>query len=127
MSDADRMFISANYDPTANEGGDNSAAELIRFEFLEVLVRIVRIKYIETGICDRFVDGLKILVEDKISNYPYPRLTEWRANELWTNEVNDVFAQNSEELGYVWRKLLQEKQKKLYYDDVLNLFVRGDI
>ena len=92
MSDADRMFISANYDPTANEGGDNSAAELLRYEFLEVLVRVARVKYIETGICNRYVDAVKILVEEKIMNYPYPRLTEWRENELWSNEVNDVFA-----------------------------------
>ena len=67
MSDADRLFISANFDPTANEGGDNSASELIRFEFLEVLVRIVRVKFIETGIDDTFEAGLQRLFDKHIT------------------------------------------------------------
>jgi len=57
MSDADRLFIAANYDPTGNEGGDNAATELIRYEFIEVLVRIIRVKYIDTGMHETYVDG----------------------------------------------------------------------
>ena len=42
----DIYFASTNFEETEQEGNDDRA--LIRFEFLEILVRIVRGKYIET-------------------------------------------------------------------------------
>lgn len=53
ISTADRLFISANYCEAPVAG--NSSKDLLRFEFLEVLVRIAKAKYIDTNITGSFV------------------------------------------------------------------------
>jgi len=70
-TEADRIFIAANYDPHANELEHNAgSAELIRYEFMEALVRIVKLKYIDPGIYTKYYDALKYLLEEKASQVP---------------------------------------------------------
>ena len=48
LSAVDRLCIAANYDDSDEYHGDYNATQaLIRFELLEVLVRIVKAKYLE--------------------------------------------------------------------------------
>ena len=54
-------------------------------------------------------------------------LTDWRENVFWSIEVNAVLSQNLQSIGTVFKKLLQPKEKKINYHDVLQLFVRGGI
>ena len=56
----DIYFASTNFEETDQEGNDDRA--LIRFEFLEILVRIVRGKYIETKKLKTLAEGLEKLL-----------------------------------------------------------------
>jgi len=68
ISTADRLFISANYND-APDAGANSAKELLRYEFLEVLVRIAKVKYLDSGIYDSYQPALEHLITEEISTY----------------------------------------------------------
>lgn len=66
LSTADRLFIAANFDAN-DDSGDNSANELIRYELLEILVRVAKAKYIDTGICSNAGEALELLLDKIIS------------------------------------------------------------
>jgi hypothetical protein len=68
ISTADRLFISANYNDAADAGA-NSAKELLRYEFLEVLVRIAKVKYLDAGIYDSYRPALEHLITEELSTY----------------------------------------------------------
>ena len=57
-----RQFIAANIDIN-EEAGDNVASELIRYEFAEILVRIVKVKWIDCNKLKSYYEGLGKLFE----------------------------------------------------------------
>lgn len=51
--------MAANYDKAEGEEvGDNSTNELIRYEFIEILCRVTKAKYIETERANNYQEGL---------------------------------------------------------------------
>ena len=67
ISTADRLFISANYTDAPVEG--NTAKDLIRYEFIEVLVRIAKVKYIDTCICSSYPEALETFFNSITPNF----------------------------------------------------------
>ena len=50
LAACDRLFIAANFDvSTKDDIGENSTSELIRYEFMEVICRIAKLKFIDSG------------------------------------------------------------------------------
>ena len=98
LSSADRLFIAANYMDSKVDQGNNSVNDLIRFEFLEIIVRIVKAKYVETGTFSTLYEGLVHLFNEVLSQYNLVHWQKWRDEELWTLEVNDLFEFNLDHL-----------------------------
>lgn len=48
------------------------AINLYRFEFWEILVRIARIRYVESGRAEGYVEGLDRLLKEDLSLYHCP-------------------------------------------------------
>ena len=63
-STIDVYFTATNFEEEDQDGNDDRA--LIRFEFLEILVRIVRGKYIETQKETSLAEGLERLIREHI-------------------------------------------------------------
>lgn len=62
---------------------------LIRYNFLEILVRISKQKFIDSKICSNYRDALARLFEE----YMWPFYSHydshiWRKNELWTEQCD---------------------------------------
>jgi hypothetical protein len=73
---------------------------MLRFEFIELLVRIAKAKYIDTNIHERYYSALDEFFEVDLKRYAinlHPTST-FRQNELYNIEVNDLFHANLEGL-----------------------------
>ena len=64
------------------------AKNMMRFEFLEGLVRIANCKYKETGVATTVTESFQLLIDECISeNYEFDPWQEFRAEDLWTLRV----------------------------------------
>jgi hypothetical protein len=99
----DTYFIATNFEEEDQDNNDDLA--LNRFEFLEILVRIARGKYVETGKEKHVSYGLMKLMQTHIlpmhsTSIP---IQSWRDKELWTNEVSDMLETNMRQIKKVYQ------------------------
>ena len=84
----DIAFAAVNFEEEEQDGNDDRA--LIRFEFSEILVRIVKTKYLDTKKCDSYSEGLEKVIKDHI--FPmcdmYYSWSAFRKEHLWDFDVN---------------------------------------
>ena len=95
------MFIAAKVaaPPTISQNA------LVRFEFLEVLVRIANAKYKETGRAETFNDALIMVLDSIWANYPMAQWQEFRERYLWCNTIDNVYKANASALQDIHNKL----------------------
>jgi hypothetical protein len=70
LSTIDRIFIATNVNQNVN--GAQGDRDLVRYEFLEIIVRIANTKYKDTGICSTSTEALNKLLQENI----FPNLEE---------------------------------------------------
>ena len=93
-SNCDLLFVSCN---TTNKGGIKQKTGLLRCEFLEYIVRLANFKFIQTGTTATFLQAVKKVFDEFIKpNIVLLPWQEFRDEELWTIEVNDVLDANLE-------------------------------
>ena len=84
----DIAFAAVNFEEEEQDGNDDRA--LIRFEFSEILVRMVKPKYLDTKKCSSYSEGLQKIIKNHIlpmHDKIYP-VHSFRKDELWEFEVN---------------------------------------
>lgn len=74
QSALDRAFIAANFE--MEEQDDNPDKALIRFEFIEVLLRVAKEKYQKTGECETLADAFNLLLDRNVE--PVSGHAEWQ-------------------------------------------------
>jgi len=95
FSDADRVFIASDFDKKGSE--NNQKKSLIRYEFIEGLIRMAKAKYQENSLVETLPEAFELLLSDMSQKYMPPQAwQEFRDFYLWTREVNDVFEVNLE-------------------------------
>ena len=54
--------------------------DMLRYEFIELLVRIAKVKYIDTGLHERYYNALDELFEVELVNYTrvMNQILDWR-------------------------------------------------
>ena len=72
----DRMFIAANVSDKAEEK-QNPVNALIRYEFIEYLVRMAKFKYKEQGLAHTTAASFEKLINDIILPYHKEHCKEW--------------------------------------------------
>ena len=94
VSCVDRVFINTNFEMDDLEENDDTG--LCRFEYVEIIARMAKRKYLESSICSTIGEAVeKILTEHIIPNTIAPMDgKEFRENQLWTLEVDDLFKDN---------------------------------
>ena len=71
---------------------------LVRFEFYEILLRIVGARFKDPGYANSYAEGFEKLIPYLVQKHPWQ---EFRDEKLWTLEVNDVMEANIEGLKKV--------------------------
>lgn len=93
-SDMDRSFVATNFEEVDLEANDDNC--LCRYELLEIIVRLAKIKYLEKDKCKTFCEATRMLIEDSIlpnsKNHMY--VQEWRESRLWNLDCDDMFKAN---------------------------------
>ena len=101
----DVYFTATNFEVVEAEGNDDRA--LCRFEFVEILARIARGKYLDTGKCATYAAGVAKLLEEHILPMR-DKLEPWqpfREQHLWNTPVNDLLLVNLPLLKKVFAKM----------------------
>ena len=64
-------FKAANFEAGEDkcEGNNNPAEGLIRYEFLEIIVRLANGKYRETGATKSYADATKLLITNNLQKF----------------------------------------------------------
>jgi hypothetical protein len=94
LSQVDIAFIGANFDENALENNDDK--RLCRYEFLEVIGRMAVVKYYNCDKRSSVAESCQAMIEDYIlpNTCEVMPWQEFRDNQLWTLEVDDVFKAN---------------------------------
>jgi len=94
--DVDRAYIAT----TSSSGGIGG---LRRFEFLEALVRVSRIKFLDTEEVETVDEGLEVLIEDyivRMGHYVDP--DDFRKTHLYCKETEDILKVHNHNLYVIF-------------------------
>ena len=87
LATIDRVFIVVDQ-PSEEVVPGKLAKNMMRFEFLEGLVRIANCKYKETGVAATVTESFSLLIDECIAeNFEFQPWQEFRAEDLWTLRV----------------------------------------
>ena len=121
----DRTFIATNFrDKDQDKDAGNPDKALTRFEFLEILCRLGKEKYMphtETTIAGCLT---RLLDECVFANDHREQWQEFRDEQLWTLEVDDLLRTNEDNLKFVYSKFFTQVKKYMEFDDVLKVFTK---
>ena len=83
FTETDSAFIATNFDP--NKFAANNERMLVRYEFIEVIARLARVKFLEKNICDSISSAIEKLIEEFVLiNFETPfDLHSWRLEYLY--------------------------------------------
>lgn len=108
----DRVFVAVNYEEEdLSQNDDNS---LVRFEFMEIIVRMAKIKFFQQGKCDSVAEATEMMIKEFIIPNSIEHM-EWqgfREKDLWTLEVDDLFKANLQSLEKLYKKFATNKQTR---------------
>jgi len=125
MNTIERTFIAANVELEKIEGNANNSDRLMRFQFLEVIVRLAKAKFIETGVEKSFSSATARLIREHIKKYDVPE--DWqgfRDAELWTIQINDIMEPNIPGLRHIYESYFEPRKRFMSRDDALYLFTK---
>ena len=98
---------------------------LMRFEFLEFLVRIANLKLIETKICTTYKDALHHLIENNLKkHYTTQPWQAFRDQQLWDFPVNDVLKENMESITKLHKRYHTPEKRYMSYADAIDLMTK---
>lgn len=105
FSELDSAFIATNFDE--NELENNDARALCRYEFLEILVRLAKIKFYDCKKVSTMSEALSRILHEHVFAYPCEAMPwkEFREQELWNILVDQIFKANKKGLDDMYWKL----------------------
>ena len=119
IAGVDRCFIGATLKVAESSAPSNG---LRRFEFLEILVRLANIKYFETKIANSFAEATEKLISECIlPNFAPEPWQEFRDDQLWTMDVNDIFEANLGHLKTIYLSYKTPTKSNMELSDCLTL------
>lgn len=78
FSDIDRLFIATNFNPNETASDNNPLKALVRYEFMEMLVRLAHEKYPNVTYTEAFNVFYENDIRDCFLNFPPSN--DWRIN-----------------------------------------------
>lgn len=92
--EVDQSFIAANYQSTKLENNDEH--NLVRYEFVELLVRLAKVKYFDKKVHTSLALSVRIFLENFVfaNNLEAMPWQRFRDEQLWTVEIDQIFKAN---------------------------------
>lgn len=120
MADIDRIFIATNFEEEQQEGNEDRS--LCRFEFYEILVRMAREKYHDKKILPTIAASCEALIKEILIKNFIPIEENFRFEQVWTLEIDELFKANLDKLKQVFLKYA-DFGKKLNLDKLVEMIV----
>ena len=94
QNDIDRVFIATNFEEYEQDANDDNS--LCRFEFLEIIVRLGKIKFYEKGKCKTIAESTRKFIQEYLVPNSFDRMEwqEFRSDKLWCLDVDDLLKAN---------------------------------
>ena len=91
--------MAVNYEEVDLEENDDNS--LCRYEFLEIIVRMAKIKYKDKGVCETVAEATQKLIEEYIipNSKEHMPWQGFRKNRLWNLDCDDLFKANISSLN----------------------------
>lgn len=105
----DLAFIATNYEEEEQQVNDDNS--LLRYEFLEILLRLSKEKYMTDGRCTTMAQSFKKMIEEVILKYKGYSWQPFRDKELWTLEVNDTLEANLAGITKLYKLYCKKKDR----------------
>ena len=122
LATIDRLFIATNFEIESHELNPDNA--LVRYEFYEILLRLVGARFKDPAITATYSEGLEKLMPMLVQKHDWQ---EFREQKLWTLEVNDVLEANLEGLKKVYKSFFEPKKSFMNFKDGINLFSKDAV
>ncbi len=115
MADIERFYF-----PQPENEGEGTAEEFVkdpeksinRTQFIELVIRIAHQKFMQSGVVDTTTEAVEMMFQYYMKKrYTPDPWQDFRAEELWVDDVNDVFQLNAEALNKVYKELTTNKGK----------------
>lgn len=92
--DIDQIFIATNFDENQHQNNDEKS--LVRYEFLEIIVRLAKLKFKDKGTCNTVAESVEKLISDFIlpNNLEVMSWNDFRVQKVWTLEIDLIFKAN---------------------------------
>ena len=94
------------------------ASELIRYEFLEILVRLAKVKFVDTGKEKNYYEALTLLFDQISKEYPLIGYNKWRKTSFWNHGISALFDSNKDNIKKVYDHFTKPGKTKLLLADV---------
>lgn len=110
------MFISANVS-TREENSSNPVNALVRYEFIEFLVRIAKYKYKDAGLVNTCVESFERLMNELVLPYHAVHCQDWqpfRENYLHKNVIDNLMYTNKKGLEIIFIKMASDQKNKAF-------------
>ena len=121
----DTLFIAVNVDLEGPDEGGADNREMIRYEFIELLIRVAKAKYFKPMICPNMAESLEMLIQRNIM--PINVMDQWqgfRNDLMYKIECNDVLEANIEQLKLIFNIYTRGYLKFITFDNVRDLFMK---
>ena len=123
VADLQRLMIAAHW--KQNEKEKSGSQMSVRYEFVEVIVRAAKFKYIDTDMTDKYSEAIMWLFERYLDGWYRQEVSNfwgthgWRENYLIADDVSQVIESNMELLTKLKNKYTQRPGRKLKTSDFL--------
>ena len=98
---------------------------ITRFEFLEILVRAAKARFLIPGFVNTVSDAMENLMDEYIvKNYKEEEWEVFRKTKLWTLECSDLFEANLEGIKQVMDYYHTPRKYTFTREDAFNLIVK---
>ena len=100
---------------------------MLRYEFIEFLIRVARAKYVETGQLKDYEQAFNQLFREFVPQWDSGsfKVQEWRRKQLWTLEANDCFEINLDGLKKLYKFLHHKTRKSMNNKDAMTFMQQG--
>lgn len=89
LSDIDILFYTTN--AAIVKAAYNPDRALVRYQFLEIIVRIAMEKYHKNKLCETPSEAVKMLFDHTHKVFRTHNLTGWRYKRYWNRECDQVY------------------------------------
>ena len=109
-------FGATNYELTDLDQNDDK--ELCRFEFMEILIRIAKGKYIDFGSMTSLSQAFTRLLDEHILHM-HDKMVPWqkfRDEHMWNLPVSDLLMVNLKKLGKLYKEIASLKEFRTWHN-----------